>query len=266
MTSKAKQAGRLPSIALRLFLLAVFGGAFLLNPGLQGAGRSAIAAGEMSQSEFDQRVHNYILAHPEVLVEALQSLDARQRAADAAATKAALSKRADDLFRDKESPVGGNAQGDVTVVEFFDYNCPYCRQVAPVMIKAEEDDPQLRIVYKEFPILGPNSMFAAKAGLAARRQNLYPQFHKAMMLVSGSADEARVVAVAEEIGLNVEQLRADMQNPAIDAEIGRNLALARALRINGTPGFVIGDEILRGATDLQTMQRLVAKARQGAGQ
>ncbi|CAM5330325.1 protein-disulfide isomerase [Aquamicrobium terrae] len=261
MTSKAKQAGRLPSIALRLFLLAVFGGAFLLNPGLQGAGRSAIAAGEMSQSEFDQRVHNYILAHPEVLVEALQSLDARQRAADAAATKAALSKRADDLFRDKESPVGGNAQGDVTVVEFFDYNCPYCRQVAPVIEQAVADDPQLRIVYKEFPILGPDSLFAAKAALAAARQGKYGEFHKALYGVKSRVTEAVVMKVAAGIGLDMTRLKSDMQQPDIEGSISRNAELAQALGITGTPGFVVGDRIFPGATDLETMKKLIEQAR-----
>ncbi len=261
MTSKAKQAGRLPSIALRLFLLAVFGGAFLLNPGLQGAGRSAIAAGEMSQSEFDQRVHNYILAHPEVLVEALQSLDARQRAADAAATKAALSKRADDLFRDKESPVGGNAQGDVTVVEFFDYNCPYCRQVAPVIEQAVADDPQLRIVYKEFPILGPDSLFAAKAALAAARQGKYGEFHKALYGVKSRVTEAVVMKVAAGIGLDMTRLKSDMQQPDIEGSISRNAELAQALGITGTPGFVVGDLIFPGATDLETMKKLIEQAR-----
>ena len=261
MTSKAKQAGRLPSIALRLFLLAVFGGAFLLNPGLQGAGRSAIAAGEMSQSELDQRVHNYILAHPEVLVEALQSLDARQRAADAAATKAALSKRADDLFRDKESPVGGNAQGDVTVVEFFDYNCPYCRQVAPVIEQAVADDPQLRIVYKEFPILGPDSLFAAKAALAAARQGKYGEFHKALYAARTRVTEAVVLKVAAETGLDIARLKSDMQQPDIEGSISRNAELAQALGITGTPGFVVGDRIFPGATDLETMKKLIEQAR-----
>jgi protein-disulfide isomerase len=244
-----------------LFLLAVFGGAFLLNPGLQGAGRSAIAAGEMSQSEFDQRVHNYILAHPEVLVEALQSLDARQRAADAAATKAALSKRADDLFRDKESPVGGNAQGDVTVVEFFDYNCPYCRQVAPVIEQAVADDPQLRIVYKEFPILGPDSLFAAKAALAAARQGKYGEFHKALYGVKSRVTEAVVMKVAAGIGLDMTRLKSDMQQPDIEGSISRNAELAQALGITGTPGFVVGDRIFPGATDLETMKKLIEQAR-----
>ncbi|WP_454011494.1 DsbA family protein [Aquamicrobium terrae] len=244
-----------------MFLLAVFGGAFLLNPGLQGAGRSAIAAGEMSQSEFDQRVHNYILAHPEVLVEALQSLDARQRAADAAATKAALSKRADDLFRDKESPVGGNAQGDVTVVEFFDYNCPYCRQVAPVIEQAVADDPQLRIVYKEFPILGPDSLFAAKAALAAARQGKYGEFHKALYGVKSRVTEAVVMKVAAGIGLDMTRLKSDMQQPDIEGSISRNAELAQALGITGTPGFVVGDRIFPGATDLETMKKLIEQAR-----
>jgi protein-disulfide isomerase len=131
------------------------------------------------------------------------------------------------------------------------------------MVAAEEGDPRLRIVYKEFPILGPNSVFAARAALAARKQSLYPQFHKAMMQVSGTADEEQVMAIASQVDLDVERLRVDMADPAIDAEIERNLALARALRINGTPGFVIGEEILRGATDLQTMRRLIDRARKG---
>jgi protein-disulfide isomerase len=244
-----------------LFLLAVFGGAFLLNPGFQGAERSAIAAGEMSQSEFDQRVHDYILAHPEVLVEALQSLDARQRAADVAAVKAALSKRADDLFRDKESPVGGNAQGDVTMVEFFDYNCPYCRQVAPVIEQAVADDPQLRIVYKEFPILGPDSLFAAKAALAAARQGKYGEFHKALYGVKSRVTEAVVMKVAAGIGLDMTRLKSDMQQPDIEGSISRNAELAQALGITGTPGFVVGDRIFPGATDLETMKKLIEQAR-----
>ena len=109
-------------------------------------------------------------------------------------------------------------------------------------------------------------MFAAKAALAAREQNLYPEFHKAMMQVSGAADEGRVMEVAGQIGLDVERLRTDMADPAVDAEIARNLALAQVLRINGTPGFVIGEEILRGATDLQTMQTLIARARKSGDQ
>jgi protein-disulfide isomerase len=261
MKSKAKGVGRCSDVILRLLLLAGLTVAFLFNSGPQGAIQSAIAAGEMSQNDFDQRVRDYILAHPEVLVEALQSLDARQRAGEAAAAKAALAERADDLFHDKESPVGGNAQGDVTLVEFFDYNCPYCRQVAPIMEQAVADDPQLRIVYKEFPILGPDSMFAARAALAADRQGKYGEFHKALYAVKTRVTEAVVLKVAAEIGLDAARLKSDMQQPEIEGSIGRNAELAQTLKITGTPGFVVGDQIFPGATDLETMKKLIERAR-----
>ena len=250
-------------VLLPLLLIVAAGAWYLLDPGFKADQPPPGSPSTLPQDAFERRVRDYLVANPEVIVEAMQNLERKQREVEQTEAQAALATHRDELLNSPESPVGGNPQGDVTLVEFFDYNCPYCRQVAPTMMAAEADDPKLRIVYKEFPILGPNSVFAARAALAARRQNLYPQFHKAMMQVSGSADEAQVIAVAEEIGLNVGQLRTDMQDPAIDAEIERNLALARALRINGTPGFVIGDEILRGATDLQTMQRLIDQARKG---
>lgn len=158
-------------------------------------------------------------------------------------------------------PLGGNPAGDVTLVEFFDYNCPYCRRVGKIMNAAERADPRLRIVYKEFPILGPNSLFAAKAALAAHKQEKYVDFHQALMADQGAANEQSVLKLAAEIGLDVERLKSDMKDPAIQSAIDRNLALARALHINGTPGFVIGEKILRGATDLKTLQGLIRRSR-----
>ncbi|WP_192177409.1 DsbA family protein [Mesorhizobium amorphae] len=221
----------------------------------------AIAAGEMSQDQFDQRIHDYILAHPEIIMEALQSLDARQREAAAKEAKAALAAKADEIFRDPASPVGGNASGDVTMAEFFDYNCPYCRQVVPIMAQAVADDPQLRIVYKEFPILGPDSMFAAKAALAAQRQDKYAEFHKALYDARTRVTEAVVLKVATEVGLDIPRLKTDMQLPEIQAAIEKNTQLAQALGITGTPGFVVGDQIFPGATDLATMKKLIEQAR-----
>jgi protein-disulfide isomerase len=182
-----------------------------------GLHNQAIAAGEMSQDQFDQRVHDYILAHPEVVMQALQSLDARQREAEAAEAKSALAARADDILRDPASPVGGNAQGNVTMVEFFDYNCPYCRQVAPTTAQAAADDPQLKIVYKEFPILGPDSVFAAKAALVAQKQGKYAAFHKALFGAKTRVTEAVVLKVAAEAGLDVSRMKAEMQLPDIQA-------------------------------------------------
>ena len=253
-------------VLLPLLLIVAAGAWYLLDPGFKADQLPPGSLSTLPQDAFERRVRDYLVANPEVIVKAMQNLDQRQRDAEQTEAQAALATHRDELLNSPESPVGGNLQGDVTLVEFFDYNCSYCRQVAPAMMAAEAGDPQLRIVYKEFPILGPNSVFAAKAGLAANRQNAYQQFHNAMMQVSGVADEGQVIAVANEIGLNIEQLRADMQDPMIGDEIDRNLALAQVLRINGTPGFVIGEEILRGATDLQTMQTLIARAREGGDQ
>ena len=122
-----------------------------------------VEAAEMSQDEFERRVHDYLLAHPEVVGEALYRLQEKQDAEDAAAGKAVLKAHAAEVFDDPDSPVSGNPESDVTVVEFFDYNCPYCRVMAPVMEQAQAADPKLRIVYKEFPVLGPGSVLAAKA-------------------------------------------------------------------------------------------------------
>jgi len=258
MKTKTQPARRLPRGIAAMVIFAFLTVGFLLNPGVR---QSAVAAGQMSQDQLDQKIHDYIMAHPEVLMEALQSLDAKQREADAAEAKKSLIARADDLYRDKQSPIGGNAKGDVTIVEFFDYNCPYCRQMAPVVEQALADDPQVRIVYKEFPILGPDSDFAAKAALAADRQGKYDAFHKALYAVKSRVTEAVVLKVAEEVGLNVTRLKSDMQDAAIQAAIDRNMNLAQALKISGTPSFVVGDLIVPGATDLDTIKKLFQRAR-----
>jgi protein-disulfide isomerase len=234
---------------------------FAFDPGFRSGGELQTTAASDAPDEFGPRVRAYLLENPEVLVEAMQRLQARQRAAEASEAEAGLAARADEVFRDPASPVTGNPDGDISLVEFFDYNCPYCRQVAPVVAEAEAADPQLRIVYKEFPILGPGSIFAAKAALAAHRQGLYFALHEALMQAGGRADEDSVLAVAKEIGMDIERLEAEMADPEVQAAIDRNLALAEALRITGTPGFVVGGRILRGATDLETLQTLIREAR-----
>ena len=263
MTSQ-KTIRRLGFLILPIVLLVAAGGWFLFDPGFRWAEQSTVSTSRPTDDAFEQRVRDYLMENPEIIVDAMQNLEQRTQAAQQSEAQLALAAYNDELLHSTDSPVGGNPLGDVTMVEFFDYNCPYCRQVAPAMIDAESGDPNLKIVYKEFPILGPNSVFVAKAALAAARQDLYPEFHKAMMLISEPADESQVEIVAEQIGLDMQQLRTDMQDPAIEGEIQRNFGLAQALRINGTPGFVIGQEILRGATDLQTMQTLIANARNPA--
>lgn len=261
MTNQAKRSRRFSVwVALTVALLAAVAAWVVFDPGFQTE-RFALFTSGMPQEEFDRRVRDYLINHPEVIVEAIQGMQARQERADLTEAQEALKARADEIFRDFNSPVGGNEQGDVTLVEFFDYNCPYCRKMAPLLIEAEKVDPQLRIVFKEFPILGPGSEFAARAALAAQRQGRYEAFHHALMGAKEKVSEDSVLATAAEIGLDVERLKADMQEPSIQVAIDRNMALAAALRINGTPGFIVGDQILRGATELTVLQGMIAQAR-----
>ena len=247
-------------VLLAILVLGVIGAWLAIDRGSWFHRESDLAA-ELPQDQFERRVREYLMAHPEVIMEAVNQLEARQRTEDESARGKILKDHAGQIFRDPDSPVGGNPEGDVTLVEFFDYNCPYCRQMAPLMVEAEATDSRLRIVYKEFPILGPNSVFAAKAALAARKQGKYPEFHKALMQVRGPADDARTLAVAGQIGLDVDRLKSDMQDVAIQALIDRNIALAQALHIEGTPGFVVGERVFTGATDLKSLQATIEQAR-----
>ncbi len=212
--------------------------------------------------EFGERVRAYLLAHPEVIVEAVQLYQLRQQAAQAEAVKRTIANRADEIFRDPAAPVGGNASGDVTLVEFFDYNCKYCRAVDPTIAEVLAADPGLRLVHKEFPILGDGSEAASRIALAAERQGKYRELHQALMSVQGSATEESALAAAAASGLDVERLRRDMGDPAISEAIARNRALAAALGVDGTPGFVLAGQVVPGAIDRATLEGLIAKARQ----
>ncbi len=228
----------------------------------QRGGEAAVAAVDnVPEDEFERRFHNYLLAHPEVVGEAIHRLEAQQRQQEAARERAALNSHADQVFRNPSDPVGGNPNGDVTLVEFFDYHCPYCKQMVSVLTQAEDADPQLRIVYKEYPILGPGSVIAAKAALAANQQGKYVAFHRALYELRGSLDESKVLEVAKIGGLDVERLKVDMQAPEISARIGQNIELAQTLGISGTPGFAVGDRVFNGATDLKWLQTMIAEAR-----
>jgi protein-disulfide isomerase len=228
----------------------------------QSAGKAAVVAlDNIPKDEFERRVHDYLLAHPEVISEAINRLEAQQREQQAARGRTALKSHADQVFRDPADPIGGNPNGDATLVEFFDYNCPYCKQMGPVMVQAEDADPHLRIVYKEYPILGPGSVFAAKAALAANKQGKYVAFHRALYELRGQVDESKVLGLAKIAGLDVDGLKVDMQDPDIGARLDKNIELAQTLGITGTPGFAVGDKVVNGATDLKWLQAMIAEAR-----
>ena len=241
--------------------------AFALACGLITAVHAgAVGAAEISPGEreaIEGIIHDYLLKNPDVMIEALRGAEEKlNHEADAKATKV-ISNRGSEIFDDPATPVGGNPRGDVTIVEFFDYRCPYCKQVLPVLQTVLKEDHNLRFVYKEMPVLGPVSVVAAHAALAAQRQGKYEAFHTAMMATKGQITDDTVYKVAGSVGLDIDRLKQDMTAPEIDRTLKANLALAEELNIRGTPGFIIGKKIVPGALDLDALKNMVAEARKG---
>jgi len=172
-----------------------------------------------------------------------------------------LNDRRSEIFDDPATPVGGNTQGDVSIVEFFDYRCPYCKQVQPLLQALLDQDHKLRFIYKEMPVLGSPSVVAARAALAAWRQGKYEAFHIAMMGTKGQITEDTVDKIAASVGLDIDWLKQDMANREIVQALRTNVALAHALNIHGTPGFIVGNHILAGALDLDILKNMIATAR-----
>jgi protein-disulfide isomerase len=226
-------------------------------------------AAAMAQSEMtpDQRramhevIRSYLLDNPEVIADAIRMLEEKQRAAAERDARLALDVHRRALVDDPETPSQGAADADVTLVEFFDYRCGVCRRVYPVVADLTSADRKIRRVYKDWPILGPESVYAARAALASRYQNRYVEFHHAMMESRVNLTEQTILDIGVRVGLDKAQLLRDMERPEIEAQLRRNFELADALKLNGTPSFVIGDNVVRGARDLKTLKGLVAEAR-----
>jgi len=222
----------------------------------------AASAGDLPVDAIRQIIRDYLLEQPELLIEVQQALQAKRDAAAAAEAQHAIQRYRDEIFGDPEAPVAGNPEGAIALVEFFDYRCGYCRRVKPTLeaLLAENDD--LRLAFKEFPILGPESTLAARAALASRAQGLYEPFHWALMSTDGPFDLDHILGVARSVGLDADRLLRDMEDPAIDALIDRNAVLANVLGIRGTPAFVIGDRMIRGALPIAAFRTAIADARE----
>lgn len=215
------------------------------------------------QGKIEQIIHDYLLAHPEVIIEAVSKYQAQQEQAAAAAQAKALVDRREELIHAPDAPVLGNPSGDVTIVEFFDYQCPYCKSTARSVLETVSADGNVRLVFKEFPILGPVSDYAAKAALAAQKQGKYRELHMALMAFKGKLTEEDVMRLATDLGLDAIRLAEDMEAPEIAASLARNHELAGALGVRGTPAFVIGDQLVPGAITVDEMRQRIAAARQG---
>jgi protein-disulfide isomerase len=219
------------------------------------------------RGEIEKIVHDYLIAHPEVLQEAMAELEKRQAAAEAEKHKDAVKEHAQALFSSPRQVVLGNPQGSVTFVEFFDYNCGYCKRAMSDMLTLLKGDPNLKIVLKEFPVLGPGSVEAAQVAVAVHMQDKtgkkYLEFHQKLLGGRGQADRARALAVAKEIGMNMAQIDKDMQSPEVKATLQENFKIAEALGLNGTPSYVIGDKVIVGAVGLPSLQEGINTARCG---
>jgi protein-disulfide isomerase len=219
--------------------------------------------GDREQEAIQQIIEDHLINNPDVIVRALESLRRKQEVEAVAKVKDTIASNESALADDANSPFAGNEAADVAVVEFFDYRCPYCKKVAGDVDRLFEADDDLKVVYKEWPILGLESVVAARAALAARTQDSYLPFHRKVMAMR-EVTEASVMAAAEELGLNMDQLKKDMNAPEVEEHLKDTMRLSRELGIEGTPAFVIGDELVPGAATFEQLQTLVAKAREGS--
>ena len=217
---------------------------------------------ELPVEQVEKIVRDYLMREPEVIYQALEELQRRQAAEQAERQKEMLLSRRDDLENDPLTPVAGNPDGDVALVEFFDYRCGYCRRVLSSMQALMDEDDNLKVVFKELPVLGEDSVRAARAALASRAQNesVYLDFHLALMTAK-DLSMAGIRDLAGEVGLDPDQLEEDMTSDDVSTAIDANYELASALGIEGTPAFVIGDTLVPGAVDKSRLAALIEEAR-----
>ncbi len=212
--------------------------------------------------EVKTAVRELLTKEPKLVIDALEAYQRQMREEQANNTKKSIQQFSNEIFNNPASPVMGNPSGDVTVVEFFDYNCGYCKAVFHPIRDAVLQDGKIKFIFKEYPILGDSSVLAAKAALAAAKQGKYVEFHTALMDWKAPKDDAAISTIAKNLGLNEAQLKADMNSPEIQQTIEADRALGLKLGVNGTPAFIIGDKFYPGALDADAFKKLVADVRQ----
>ena len=230
-------------------------------------GETGGAALDMSDENTRTQViavmRDYLVSNPEILVDMSQELDKRQQAAADEMQKQGIGDNAEKIFRSNYAYVGGNPEGDVTVVEFFDYNCGYCKQALPDVVKLTEQDDTVRVVFKELPIFGEDSESAARAALAAKEQGKYFEMHQRLFNDPGKANKAKAMDIAKDMDLDMEQFEKDMQSDKVTAALDENLKIAQSIGLQGTPLYLVGDEMIAGAPDdlFEQLEANVAKIR-----
>ena len=219
------------------------------------------------REEIHKIIRDYLIEHPEVLEEASAELTRRQSAAEAAKQASMVKKHAETIFNSPRGVVVGNRSGDVNFVEFFDYNCGYCKRAMQDMLDLMKSDPKVRVVLKEFPVLGQGSIAAAQVAIAVRMQDAsgkkYLDFHQKLLSGRGQIDKAKALAAAKETGLDMARLEKDMAGPEIKATLEENFRMAEDMGLNGTPSYVIGNDVVVGAMGREILGKKISEARCG---
>ncbi|MDE1934579.1 DsbA family protein [Bradyrhizobium sp.] len=247
---------------LRLLSPALFALAIVTAPPVA----SAQTFSEGQRDAIESIIKNYLITHPEVLEDAMAELNKRQAAAEAEKHEASVTENAQAIFNSPRNVTLGNKNGDVTFVEFFDYNCGYCKRAMADMLDLLKTDPKLKVVLKEFPVLSQGSVEAAKVAVAVRMQDSgakYLDFHQRLLGGRGPADKARALAAAKDAGLDMARIEKDMAGPEARATIEENFKLAESMGMNGTPSYVIGKQVIVGAIGLDGLKEKIALARCG---
>jgi protein-disulfide isomerase len=228
---------------------------------------SAQSFSDTQRGDIETIIKNYLVSHPEVLEEAMAELNKRQAAADAEKHEASVAENASAIFNSPRGVMLGNKDGDVTFVEFFDYNCGYCKRAMADMLDLMKSDPKLKVVLKEFPVLSPGSVEAAQVAVAVRMQDpsgkKYLDFHQKLLGGRGPADKAHALAAAKEAGLDMAKLEKDLASPEVKATIEENFKLAESMGMNGTPSYVIGKQVVVGAIGVDGLREKIGLARCG---
>ena len=237
----------------------VFLAGFLLSQTAAQAEDSSVPA--TGSDTFNEAVHKYILENPQVIIEAIEVYQLQQRAAERRQQEVAFQQFKEDLENNKSSPIIGNPDGDIVLVEFFDYRCPYCRRAAAVIQELLDKDRNLKIVMKEFPILSPESVIGARAALAADQQGAYKEYHFELMHNASDLSVNRLLSLADKLNLDVEKFESDMESPEVTQQILETRQLATALGINGTPAFVLNGKSVPPGTLAPEFRKMIAEIR-----
>jgi len=240
-----------------------FATALALSAAVPAAAQDFSAA---QRGQIEKIIKDYLIKHPEVLQEAMAELEKKQAVAESEKARSAIKTHSEAIFNSPRQVTLGNPQGDVTFVEFFDYNCGYCKRALNDMMELMAKDPKLKVVLKEFPVLGPTSVETAQVAIAVRMQDKtgkkYLEFHQKLLTGRGQIDKAKALAAAKEIGLDMARMEKDLKSDEIGKTLEESMKLAEALGLNGTPSYVIGNDVVIGAVGLAQLSQKIQAARQ----